>query len=162
MSLFPVTIYHWKDRGSVLSAQSLQTFIHWWYPPRAFASPGWTVPILPAFPHRRDVPAPQSSFWPFFEFTLLCPCLFCTGVPRTRCSAPRVGSALWMEGKDHPPWPAGNTSNEAQDTFRLLSCKDTLVVHVPPRTYQDPLSSFSAKLLWRCPATHSLWLHLSR
>lgn len=113
---------------------------------RAFSSPSWTVPILPAFPHRRDAPVPWSPLCPFTEFSLVCLCLFYTGEPRTRCITPNVASALWMEGKDHPPWAAGNTSNEAQDTTRLLCCKDTLVAHVPPGTYQDPPGSFFCQM----------------
>lgn len=35
----------------------------WWDPFKP--SPGWTVPVVSALPHRKDAWEPSSSFWPF-------------------------------------------------------------------------------------------------
>ena len=53
----PFTKHHWKEPGSALFASSLQVLLYIdEMPPWAFSSPGWTVPAVSAFCHRRDAP----------------------------------------------------------------------------------------------------------
>lgn len=49
----------------LLSSLPLDICMHWWHFPWIFSSPGYTVPVLPGFPHRRNAPLPSSSLWPF-------------------------------------------------------------------------------------------------
>jgi len=57
-----------------LFAPSLQVFIGInKISPRAFISPGCTVPAVSVFPHRKDAPVPSSAPWPFGELSLVCP-----------------------------------------------------------------------------------------
>ena len=58
-------------------------YIYWWVPPpQAFSSPGWIVPDVPVFLHRRDAPVPQLSLWPFVVLSPVCPRLSSNGEAR--------------------------------------------------------------------------------
>ena len=50
--------------------------------PWVFSSPGWTIPALSPFPHRRDAPVPSPFLWPFSGLSAVCPCLSCIGEPK--------------------------------------------------------------------------------
>ena len=100
-------VLHWGPLERVclhpLCTLPLGIDTHWWGPPWTFSSPGWAVPALSAFPHRTDAPVPSSSLWPFDGLSLVCPCLSCTGEPRTGPSAPGVASPLLSTGEGSPP-----------------------------------------------------------
>lgn len=65
-------------------------------------SPGWAVLTLSVFFHRRDVPVPQTSLWPFGGPSPIAPCLFCTVECRIGPRTPDVAS------RDHLIIPAGS------------------------------------------------------
>ena len=136
----PVTGHHWKEPGCILFASSLKVFIHVWDPPSwAFPSPGWTVPAFSAFPHRRDVPVPPSSSWPFIGPSPVCRRLSCTGEPRTGHSTPGVASPVLSRGEGEPPstcWQCFVKCNP--DTIHLLCSKGTSLAHVQLGIHQDP------------------------
>lgn len=67
----------------LLSSLPLDICMHWWHFPWIFSSPGYTVPVLPGFPHRRNAPLPSSSLWPFIGLSKVCLRVSCTGGPRT-------------------------------------------------------------------------------
>ena len=71
----------------------------WEDPPQTLPSPCWTVPSLSAFPHRTDASVPSSSPWPFIGLSPVCPCLFCSGEPRTGHSSQTWCHQCGVEGR---------------------------------------------------------------
>lgn len=67
--------------------------------PWAFSFRDWTVPAFSALPYRRDPPVLSSSLCPISGLSHVCPCLSCTGKPRTGPSAPAVDSPVVTRGE---------------------------------------------------------------
>ena len=119
--------------------------------PCAFFSPGWIVPALSAFRHRRDAPVHHLR-GPLLDSNMpreyVCLTL---GSPELDPAVQGWPHYCWVEGKDHLPRPAENAPpNAAPDIIHWLW-------HRPPR-------SFSAKLLsrWTVPSIWCLGLFLPR
>lgn len=71
-----------------------------------------------------DLNAPLPGLSP------VCPCLPCTGEPRTGHSTLGVASAVLSGGAGWTPSTFGSTlPNAAQDTVSCLCCKGTLLAH---------------------------------
>ena len=62
--------------------------------PWHFSCPGWKVLPVSAFLHRRDVPFLSTSYCPLAGVSSVCPCLYCSGEPRTGHRAPGVASPV--------------------------------------------------------------------
>lgn len=112
------TSSHLGTRGSTKSAWLYPfctlpsgIYTHWWTPPYASSSLGWTDPALSASSHRRGA---WSSSW---SSTRLLSCLFCTGGGQKRIQDSR-SHQCWVEQKNSITWPPGKIlPNVARDTF---------------------------------------------
>lgn len=65
--------------------------------------------------------------------------LLVVGSPWKHTRIPDVSHQCWEEGKDHPPWPAGNIFlNANQDAICLLCLKGALLLHGLLRSWWNP------------------------
>lgn len=125
---FSVTGHHWK---------SLSRSAFFKHSPSDFGT-CWTVPGLPASPHRKETPLPKLSF---AGLCVAAPCLSYTWKPRSGCRNPG--------GEQRGRITCLNLLAVfclMQPGIRFLGVKDTLLAHVQLVVHQYPQTLFCKAL----------------
>lgn len=89
---------------------------------RSFLFSSLNNPGLSSFPSMSDAPNHQLSLLSFAGFSLICPCLSCTGETRTGHGTPNVPCQIWPVGSVPP--------NAVQDAIVHLCSEGTLLTYV--------------------------------